>query len=65
MVTWIVQNTRVIFHDNEMACECVVFLQKEYVLCMISRHAITLKELEYYKAVKKYAFWNGPGIRGI
>ena len=34
-------------HDNEMTCECVVFLQKGYILCMISCHAITLKVLEY------------------
>ena len=36
-----------IIHDNEMTCECVVFLQKDIFLCMISRHAITLKVLEY------------------
>ena len=36
-----------IIHDNEMTCERVVFLQSGYILCMISRHAITLKVLEY------------------
>ena len=37
-----------IIHDIEMTCECVVFLQKGYIfLCMISRHAITLKVVEY------------------
>ena len=36
-----------IIHDNELTCEFVVFLQKEYILCMISCHAITLKVLEY------------------
>ena len=34
-------------HDVELTCECAVFLQKGYILCMISRHAITLKVLEY------------------
>ena len=38
--------------DIGMTCECVVFLQKGYVLCMISRHAITLKVLEYSYTVK-------------
>ena len=36
-----------IIHDIEMTCECVVILQKGYILCMILRHAITLKLLEY------------------
>ena len=36
-----------IIYDIGMMFECVVFLQKGYVLCMISRHAITLKVLEY------------------
>ena len=36
-----------IIHDNEMTRECIVFLQKGYILCMILRHAITLKVLEY------------------
>ena len=31
MVTWIVQITRVITHDIEMLCECIVFLQKGYI----------------------------------
>ena len=36
-----------IIRDIEMTCECVVFLQKGYILCIISSHAITLKVLEY------------------
>ena len=36
-----------IIHDNEMTCECGVFLQKDIFLCMISHHAKTLKVLEY------------------
>ena len=35
-----------IIYDIGMTCECVVFLQKGYILCMISRHAITIKVLE-------------------
>ena len=36
-----------IIHDNEMTCERVVFLQRGYILCMISLFATTLKVLEY------------------
>ena len=35
-----------IIHDIEIACECVVFLRNGYIF-MISRHAITLKVLDY------------------
>ena len=42
-----------IIHDIEMTCECVVFIQKGYILCMIFCHAITLKVLEYSETVKE------------
>ena len=41
------KNQSDIIHDDEMTCERVVFLQWGCILCMISRHAITLKVLEY------------------
>ena len=34
-----------IINDIKMTCECLVFLQKGYILCMISCHALTLKVL--------------------
>ena len=42
-----------IIHDIEMTCECVVFIQRDIFLCMISCHAITLKVLEYSETVKE------------
>ena len=36
-----------IIHYIEMTCECVVFIQMGYILCMILRRAITIKVLEY------------------
>ena len=36
-----------IIHDIEMTCECIVFLQKGSILCMISSNAICLNVLEY------------------
>ena len=39
-----------IIHDIEMTCECVDALcsyRRDIFLCIISRHSITLKVLEY------------------
>ena len=47
--------------DIEILCECVVFLQTDISLYMISRHAITLKVLEHSKNVKEYPFLNDYG----
>ena len=32
-----------IIHDSEMTCDCFVFQQVGYILCMISRHVIIQK----------------------
>ena len=56
MVTWTVQNNSDIIHDIEMTCERVVFLQKGYILCMISHYAITL-------TVKENPFLNDQRVR--
>ena len=57
-----------IIHDIEMKSECVVFLQKVYIVCKISHHAITLKVLNSKRTrifidCKEYLFWNYQGIR--
>ena len=61
MVTWTVQNTRVILfidiiHYIEILCECVVFHKRNISLNMISRHGVTPKVLEHSKNVKEYPF---------
>ena len=57
MVTWIVQNTRVIlsmiliYYVNVLG-----FHRRDISIYMISRHAITIKVLEHFKNLKKYPF---------
>ena len=59
MVSWIVQNTRVVlsmilkFYLNALCS-----YRQDISLYMISRHAITLKVLEHSKNVKEYLFLN-------
>ena len=57
MVTWIVQNTRVLlsmilkYYVNALCSH-----RRDISLYTISRHAITLKVLEHSKNVKEYPF---------
>ena len=54
-----------IIHDNEMTCECVVFLQKEYILMHDSRGTkvekmLTLAPKRYtagFRMVAKVILW--------
>ena len=59
MVTWIVQNTRVILSMILIYCVNVLgFHRRDINLYMISRHAITIKVIEHSKNVKEYPFEN-------
>ena len=54
MVTWIVQNTRVILpHDIEILCECVVFPQKGYIFIHDIQPCYNSKSIKIFQECKE------------